>query len=222
MVGAEAAARFYFGKPPSQLSWAEAAFLAALPQRPSAYDPRRDPAAAVARQRWILGRLRSAGKISATVERAARDEKLRFTGAVSTDRSVSTALAPHFAEMLTSSLRAAAVPGGRIRTTLDAGLQADVAGIAAAYDGYRAVYGGKEGPSAQGLTGDQRFFLSFGQIWRSKARPEALRSSLLTNGHAPGEFRADTVRNVDAWYAAFGVPPAARLYLAPQARVRVW
>ncbi len=115
------------------------------------------------------------------------------------------------------------LPGSHVngKLTLSENI-ADVAGIAAAYDGYRAVYGGREGPSAQGLTGDQRFFLSFGQIWRSKARPEALRSSLLTNGHAPGEFRADTVRNVDAWYAAFGVPPAARLYLAPQARVRVW
>jgi len=115
------------------------------------------------------------------------------------------------------------LPGSHVngKLTLSENI-ADVAGIAAAYDGYRAVYGGKEGPSAQGLTGDQRFFLSFGQIWRSKVRPEALRSSLLTNGHAPGEFRADTVRNVDAWYAAFGVPPAARLYLAPQARVRVW
>ena len=99
---------------------------------------------------------------------------------------------------------------------------ADVAGIAAAYDGYRAFYGGKEGPSAQGLTGDQRFFLSFSQIWRVKMRPAALRNSTLTNGHAPGEFRADTVRNVDAWYAAFGIPPSARLYLAPEDRVRVW
>ena len=115
------------------------------------------------------------------------------------------------------------LPGSRVngKLTLSENI-ADVAGIAAAYDGYRAVYGGKEGPSAQGLTGDQRFFLSFGQIWRSKVRPEALRSSLLTNGHAPGEFRADTVRNIDAWYKAFSVPQGTRLYLAPEGRVRVW
>ncbi len=115
------------------------------------------------------------------------------------------------------------LPGAHVngKLTLSENI-ADVAGIAAAYDGYRAVYGGKEGPAAQGLPGDQRFFLSFGQIWRSKVRPEALRSSLMTNGHAPGEFRADTVRNIDAWYAAFAVPPAARLFLAPEARVRVW
>lgn len=115
------------------------------------------------------------------------------------------------------------LPGSHVngKLTLSENI-ADVAGIAAAYDGYRAVNGGKEGPSAQGLSGDQRFFLSFGQIWRSKDRPEALRSSLMTNGHAPGEFRADTVRNVDAWYVAFAVPPGTRLYLAPEARVRVW
>ncbi len=115
------------------------------------------------------------------------------------------------------------LPGSRVngKLTLSENI-ADVAGIAAAYDGYRAFYGGKEGPSAQGLTGDQRFFLSFGQIWRAKLRPEALRSSLMTNGHAPAEYRADTVRNVDAWYAAFAIPSAGRLYLAPEARVRVW
>ncbi len=99
---------------------------------------------------------------------------------------------------------------------------ADVAGIAAAYDGYRAAYGGREGPAAQGLTGDQRFFLSFSQIWRVKVRPEALRNSLLTNGHSPGEFRAATVRNIDPWYAAFGVREGAKLYLAPASRVQVW
>lgn len=115
------------------------------------------------------------------------------------------------------------LPGSRVngKLTLSENI-ADVAGISAAYDGYRSLYGGKEGPSAQGLTGDQRFFLSFGQIWRVKVRPEALRNSLLTNGHAPGEFRADTVRNIDAWYAAFAVPLGGRLALAPEARVRVW
>ena len=115
------------------------------------------------------------------------------------------------------------LPGSHVngKLTLSENI-ADVAGISAAYDGYRAFYGGKEGPSAQGLTGDQRFFLSFGQIWRSKARQEALRNSLMTNGHAPGEFRADTVRNIDAWYAAFQVPATARLALTPETRVRVW
>jgi len=99
---------------------------------------------------------------------------------------------------------------------------ADVAGVAAAYDGYRAASGGKEGPAAQGFGGDQRFFLSFGQIWRTKMRPEALRGRLMTDGHAPGAYRAATVRNVDAWYAAFAVEPGGKLYLAPEARIRIW
>ncbi len=99
---------------------------------------------------------------------------------------------------------------------------ADVAGISASYDGYRSAYGGKSAPDAQGFTGDQRFFLAFAQIWRTKQRPEALRGSLMTNGHAPGEYRADTVRNIDAWYQAFNIQPGRKLYLTPEARVRVW
>jgi putative endopeptidase len=97
---------------------------------------------------------------------------------------------------------------------------ADVAGLSAAYDGYRA--GDKEHGSAQGFTNDQRFFIAFGQNWRTKQRPESLRRSILTDGHAPGQYRADTVRNIDAWYSAFGVKPGEKLYLAPKERVRVW
>jgi predicted metalloendopeptidase len=99
---------------------------------------------------------------------------------------------------------------------------ADVAGLSAAYDGYRSSYGGKEAPEAQGFTGDQRFFLAFAQSWRSKQRPESLRVQLMTDGHAPDEYRADTVRNLDAWYQAFNVQSGRKLYLTPEARVRVW
>jgi putative endopeptidase len=97
---------------------------------------------------------------------------------------------------------------------------ADVAGISAAYDGYRA--GGAQHAAAQGFTGDQRFFLSFAQVWRSKQRPEALRRAVLTDGHAPAMYRVATVRNIDAWYPAFNVKPSEKLYLAPKERVRVW
>jgi putative endopeptidase len=99
---------------------------------------------------------------------------------------------------------------------------ADVAGINAAYDGYRASLGGKEAPAAQGYSGDQRFFIRFGQVWRSKYREQVLRRQLLTDGHAPAMYRADTVRNLDAWYQAFGVKPGQKLYLAPKDRVRIW
>ena len=99
---------------------------------------------------------------------------------------------------------------------------ADVAGLAAAYDAYRIAFGGKEAPTVAGLTGDQQFFLSFTQSWRQKVREPALRRQVLTNGHAPAEYRGDTVRNLDAWYTAFDVKPGDALYLAPEQRVRVW
>jgi len=99
---------------------------------------------------------------------------------------------------------------------------ADVAGISASYDGYRHSYGGGYGLRAQGFSGDQQFFLAFAQVWRSKQRPEALRRALLTDGHAPARYRADTVRNIDAWYEVFNVQPDEKLYLAPAERVRVW
>jgi predicted metalloendopeptidase len=99
---------------------------------------------------------------------------------------------------------------------------ADLAGVTAAYDAFHASLGNTPAPMVGGLTGDQQFFLSFGQIWRTKFREPALRRQLLTNAHSPGPWRALTVRNLDAWYAAFGVAPGAKLYLAPGARVRIW
>jgi putative endopeptidase len=99
---------------------------------------------------------------------------------------------------------------------------ADLAGLAAAYDAYRLSLGGKEAPAVQGFTGDQQFFLSFGQTWRSKIREAALRQQVIVDGHAPAEYRADTVRNLDPWYAAFDVKPGQKLALAPADRVRVW
>jgi predicted metalloendopeptidase len=99
---------------------------------------------------------------------------------------------------------------------------ADVAGLAAAYDAYRLSLSGKEAPTVQGLKGDQQFFLSFAQSWRTKFREPALRQRIVIDSHAPAEYRADTVRNVDAWYDAFSVVPGQALYLAPKDRVRVW
>ena len=99
---------------------------------------------------------------------------------------------------------------------------ADVAGLAAAYDAWRLSLGGKEAPPVQGLSGDQQFFVSFAQGWRQKAREAALRQQVVTDSHAPAEYRADTVRNLDAWYAAFAVQPGQKLFLPPADRVRVW
>jgi len=99
---------------------------------------------------------------------------------------------------------------------------ADVAGIAAAYDGYRASLGGKPAPVQDGFSGDQQFFIAFGQNWASKTREATLRQQVLTDGHSPAQYRASTVRNIDAWYAAFDVAPERKLYLAPPDRVRIW
>lgn len=99
---------------------------------------------------------------------------------------------------------------------------ADVAGLGAAYEAYKASLGGKPAPVVGNLTGDQRFFLAFAQSWAAKWRPEALRQVVLTNEHAPDQFRAQTVRNIDAWYPAFNVRPGQKLYLAPDKRVKIW
>jgi putative endopeptidase len=99
---------------------------------------------------------------------------------------------------------------------------ADLAGLAAAYDAYHLSLDGKPSPVIDGFTGDQRLFLGWAQNYRSKYREAALRRALLTDAHAPGEYRADTVRNLDAWYEAFGVKPGQKLYLPPDQRVRIW
>ena len=107
------------------------------------------------------------------------------------------------------------------RLTLTENL-ADLTGLAAAYDAWRASLGGKPAPVVAGLTGDQQIFLSYAQTWRSKSRDARLRQQILTDGHAPGQYRALTVRNIDAWYDAFDVKPGETLYLAPGERVRIW
>jgi predicted metalloendopeptidase len=116
-----------------------------------------------------------------------------------------------------------ALPGLKLngRQTLAENI-ADVAGLAAAYDAYMASLGGKEAPVIDGLTGDQRFFIAYAQTWATKMRDETLRARVATDGHSPGNFRALTVRNVDAWYTAFNVKPGDKLYLAPEQRVKVW
>jgi predicted metalloendopeptidase len=99
---------------------------------------------------------------------------------------------------------------------------ADVAGLAVSLDAWRSSLGGKTAPAAGRFTGEQEFFIAFGQSWRSKTREAALRSQIATDGHAPDQYRAVTVRNLDAWYTDFGAKPGQKLYLEPGDRVRVW
>ncbi len=99
---------------------------------------------------------------------------------------------------------------------------ADLAGLAVSLDAYHRSLHGRAAPKVGGFTGDQQFFVSFAQGWRSKLRDPVLRNRILTDGHAPGQYRAYTVRNLDPWYAAFDVQRGQKLYLAPAERVRVW
>ncbi len=105
--------------------------------------------------------------------------------------------------------------------TLDENI-ADNAGIFASYDAWHASLGGKAAPVDNGLTGEQQFFLAFAQEYRSKSRDETARRLVLQDTHAPAQFRALEVRNVDGWFAAFDVKPALKEYLAPEQRVHVW
>ncbi len=99
---------------------------------------------------------------------------------------------------------------------------ADLAGLTAAYDAWRESLDGKPAPTVAGLTGDQQFFLSFAQVWLTKSRDARLRQQVMTDGHAPAQYRALTVRNLDAWYDAFAIGSDEAEYLAPAERVRIW
>jgi putative endopeptidase len=99
---------------------------------------------------------------------------------------------------------------------------ADLGGLLAAHDAYQQEVRAHPDSVVGGFTGEQRFYLSYAQNWREKVRDPALRKGVLTDGHAPDEYRASTVRNADGWYAAFDISAGQPLYLAPADRVRVW
>ena len=99
----------------------------------------------------------------------------------------------------------------------------DLGGITLGLEAYRTSLGGKAAPVIDGFTGDQRVFLGWAQVWRTLFRDEALRQQLVGDPHSPGMIRAIApLRNVDAWYEAFGIKPGDKLYLPPEDRVRIW
>jgi len=99
----------------------------------------------------------------------------------------------------------------------------DVGGLSMAYRAYRMSLNGQEAPVIDGLTGDQRFFLAWAQVWRSMQRDAIGRQRLLTDPHSPEVARVnEAVRNQDAWYKAFNVTPDDALYLPPEERVHIW
>jgi putative endopeptidase len=115
-------------------------------------------------------------------------------------------------------------PGVNVKGALTMGENiADLGGLLLAIDAYRASLNGAPAPVRDGFTGEQRVFLGWAQVWRSKARPDALKQQVTSDPHSPARFRVDgPMRNVDAWYDAWGVKPGDKLYLKPEDRAHIW
>ena len=116
------------------------------------------------------------------------------------------------------------LPGFNVQGALTMGENiGDAAGVAVGLEAYRLSLGGQPSPVLDGVTGDQRFFYGWAQVWQSKYREDALRQQIATDPHSPAEFRViGPLRNVDAWYEAFDVQPDDKYYLPPEERVRIW
>jgi putative endopeptidase len=117
-----------------------------------------------------------------------------------------------------------ALPGLNVNGRLTLGENiGDLGGLSVSYEAYHLSLNGKKAPVLDGFTGDQRFFLSWAQVWRGLYRDEQLRTLVMSNPHSPPKFRVNgPVRNIDAWYTAFDVKAGDQLYLPPEDRVRIW
>jgi putative endopeptidase len=116
------------------------------------------------------------------------------------------------------------LPGYHVNGELTLGENiADNSGVAIAFKAYKLSLKGKKAPVVDGMTGEQRFFMGFGQVWRSKMREAAQIVQIKTDPHSPGQFRANgTMKNQPGFYDAFGVKPGDKMYLAPKDRVIIW
>lgn len=115
------------------------------------------------------------------------------------------------------------LPGAHVNGSLTLGENiADLAGLTIAWDAYTHATEGQPQADVDGFSPAQRFYLGWAQIWRRSYREANLRQRLLTDPHSPSEFRAAVVRNLDPWYAAFNPAVGSKLYLAPDARVKIW
>jgi putative endopeptidase len=118
----------------------------------------------------------------------------------------------------------AEVPDQHVNGALTVGENiGDLGGLGIAWKAYRLSLGGAEAPVIDGLSGAERFFLAWAQVWRTQARPEEVRRLLAIDPHSPGQFRCNQiVRNLDPFYEAFGVDEGDTMYLAPEERVTIW
>ena len=117
-----------------------------------------------------------------------------------------------------------AAPGVFINGALTMGENiGDMSGLQVSYTAYKMALNGQPAPVVDGLTGDQRFFLAFAQAWRGKQREDAIKTQVASDPHSPRRFRIiGPLRNLDAWYSAFGVTPESKFYIPPDQRVRIW
>jgi putative endopeptidase len=115
------------------------------------------------------------------------------------------------------------LPGEKLDGTFTLGENiGDLAGLTIAYDAYKKSLGGKEAPVIDGLTGDQRFFLGWAQVWRRNYREQNLSQRITTDPHSPSIQRTWVSRNLDPWYKAYQIKQGQKLYLEPKDRVRIW
>lgn len=116
------------------------------------------------------------------------------------------------------------IPGFPLNPALSMGENiGDLGGLSMAYHAYKLSLNGEEAPIIDGFTGDQRFFMAWAQIWKRQVREEALKNQIATGPHSPARYRVNgVVRNIDAWYDAFGVTEDNALYLPPEERVQIW
>ena len=116
------------------------------------------------------------------------------------------------------------LPGLNINGRLTLGENiGDLGGLSIAYVAYHRSLAGHKARVLDGLSGDQRYFLAWAQVWRALTRDEQLRTLVMSNPHSPPQFRVNgVVRNIDAWYQAFDVKPGDKLYLPPAERVHIW
>ncbi len=198
-------------------AWNEIVFLAAIVQ-PPAFDPAADDAVNYGAMGAIIGH-----EISHLFDdkgRASDGDGMLRDWWTSEDAKRFTASAMRLQDQVGAY---EPLPGKKVNGALTLGESiADLAGLNVAYDAYKRSLGGKEAPVLDGFTGDQRFFMSFAQVWRWKGRDAAVDQQLKNDPHPPSSIRANTVRNIDAWYDAFNVQPGDKLYLEPEDRVRLW
>ena len=201
----------------ANFNWNEIVFPAAILQPPF-FDPQADPAVNYGGIGAVIGHEISHhfdDQGSKYNERGALEEWWT-PGDVQRFKALTTALVDQYA-------RYEVLPGKSINGELTLGENiGDLAGLAIAYDAYKASLGGDEAPVLDGMTGDQRFYLGWAQIWRRNYREDNLLQRLLTDPHSPSEQRVAVVRNLDPWYGAYDVSADDTLYLPPEQRVRIW